>query len=49
MAEGIQRVVQFAKHINCFMDLKVQKFGEQDQITLLRAGTLIYHNLKQIN
>ena len=40
LSSEIQRVVQFAKNLGCFMDLKARKFGEEDQITLLRAGDL---------
>ena len=40
MSGGIQHVVEFAKNMSCFMDLKHQKSGEHDQVTLLRSGKL---------
>ena len=43
---GIQRIVQFAENMDCFMQLKNSKFGEQDQMTLLRSGNDLH---KMIN
>ncbi len=42
ISAGVEHVVQFAKNISCFMNLKNAKSGESDQLNLLKKGNVSF-------
>ena len=49
MSKNIQHIVQFARNIDCFMQLKdTPRTGEADQLNLLKKGLLDFFNLLKI-
>ena len=49
MSKNIQHIVQFARNIDCFMQLKdTPRTGEADQLNLLKKGLLDFLNLLKI-
>ena len=46
MSKNIQHIVQFARNIDCFMQLKdTPRTGEADQLNLLKKGLLNFFSI----